>query len=268
MGASFRRSEIMMSIRPILKLAAPVPRIEKMKRFLFIAPHPDDIEIGAGATAARFAAEGKSVRFLICMDGRYGTDNWKDGKTTPLHLAEMRKREALASAASLGVADVRFLELEDGGFYSREKLFRGIAACIADFQPDILFAPDPDVDCECHPDHRNVGEAAKTLAFFSENEGIMHKLDAETAWVQALAFYMTAKPNQFVDTTGFLDHQLKAVFEYHKTQFPENGKDARAITLYLKLRAYDCGVRSFHKTAEGFRVLGRTQMHCFPEGSR
>ena len=257
-----------MSIRPILKAAAPVPKIEEMERFLFLGPHPDDIEIGAGATAARLATEGKSVCFLICMDGRYGTDNWKDQETTPLQLAEMRKEEAMASAASIGVTDVRFLELEDGGFYSREKLFRGIAACIADFRPDVLFAPDPDVDCECHPDHRNVGEAAKTLALFSGNEGIMRKLGAEEAAVQALAFYMTAKPNRYMDTTGFLDSQLKAVFAYHRTQFPEKGKDARAITLYLKLRAYDYGIRSFHKTAEGFRVLGRTQMHCFPEGSR
>ena len=257
-----------MSIRPILKIAAPVPKIEKKERFLFLGPHPDDIEIGAGATAARFAAEGKAVRFLICMDGRYGTDNWTDTETTALQLAELRKEEALASAGSIGVSDVHFLDLEDGGFYSREKLFRGIASCITDFRPDVIFAPDPDVDCECHPDHRNVGEAAKTLALFSGNAGIMCKLGAEEAAVQALAFYMTAKPNRYVDTTGYLDRQLKAVFENHRTQFPDNGKDARSITLYLKLRAYDYGIRSFHKTAEGFRVLGRTQMHCFPEGSR
>ena len=39
----------------------------------------------------------------------------------------------------------------------------------------------------------------------------------------------------------------------------------KTITLYLRLRAADFGLRSFHSTAEGFRVLGRTQMHCLPE---
>ena len=180
----------------------------------------------------------------------------------------MRQAEALSAAASLGITDVHFLELEDGGFYSREALFRGIAANMAEFQPDVMFAPDPDVACECHPDHRNVGEAAKTLALFSGNRGIMRKLGAEDSTIQALAFYMTAKPNRFVDTGGYFERQLKAIFGHYKTQFPENSNDARMISLYLKLRAYDFGLRSFHKTAEGFRILGRTQMHCFPEGSR
>ena len=37
----------------IIKFAAPLPDIESFERFLFIGPHPDDIEIGAGATAAK-----------------------------------------------------------------------------------------------------------------------------------------------------------------------------------------------------------------------
>ena len=52
-----------------LRFAAPVPKVESFSRYLFVGPHPDDIEIGAGATAARLAAEGKQVCFLICTDG-------------------------------------------------------------------------------------------------------------------------------------------------------------------------------------------------------
>ena len=40
----------------VIKLAAPLPKIEQFDSFLFIGPHPDDIEIGAGATAAKLAA--------------------------------------------------------------------------------------------------------------------------------------------------------------------------------------------------------------------
>ena len=39
----------------ILKFAAPVPKPESYSRFLFVGPHPDDVEIGAGATAAKLA---------------------------------------------------------------------------------------------------------------------------------------------------------------------------------------------------------------------
>lgn len=59
----------------ILKTAAPLPKIEQFDRFLMIGPHPDDIEIGMGATAAKLAAAGKHVTFLICLDGRYGLTN-------------------------------------------------------------------------------------------------------------------------------------------------------------------------------------------------
>ena len=54
----------------VLKFAAPLPKIEEYNRFLFIGPHPDDIEIGAGATAAKLVDMGKEVRFLVCIDGR------------------------------------------------------------------------------------------------------------------------------------------------------------------------------------------------------
>ena len=248
----------------IIRLAAPLPKITEAERFLFIGPHPDDIEIGAGATAARLAAEGKKVCFLICIDGRYGTDELRE-KLSPEALASRRREEAAASARMLGVEDVRFLSLCDGGFYSREELLNGIAGVIGDFQPEVIFAPDPHVTSECHPDHRNVGEAAMELALFAGNPGIMEKRGTRSAPVCAIALYMTAGANQFVGTEGYLNRQLSAVFDCHRTQFPDGCGSAKAIRLYLRLRAADFGIRSLHRTAEGFRVLGKTQMHCLPE---
>ena len=69
-----------------------------------IGPHPDDIEIGAGATVARLAAQGKKVCFLICTDGRFGSANAPDGITGDA-LASLRMEEARASARVLGVTD-------------------------------------------------------------------------------------------------------------------------------------------------------------------
>ena len=59
----------------------PYPRPERFDRFLFIGPHPDDIEIGAGATIARLAEAGKAVTFLICLDGRFGLSTAPAGTT-------------------------------------------------------------------------------------------------------------------------------------------------------------------------------------------
>ena len=66
----------------VLCFAAPLPRVESFERYLFIGPHPDDIEIGAGATAAKLVKSGKRVSFLICLDGRFGLENAPAG-TTP-----------------------------------------------------------------------------------------------------------------------------------------------------------------------------------------
>ena len=247
-----------------LRFAAPVPKPDQFQRYLFVGPHPDDIEIGAGASVAALAARGKEICFLICTDGRYGDTNAPAGITGDA-LVEMRKEEALKSAAALGVTDVRFLGLSDGGFYTEEELLIGIAKVIADFQPDILFAPDPFVSSESHRDHLNVGHAARSLAVFAVNKGIMEKLGASPAPVKALAYYMTAKPNAYIKTTGYLQRQMDAVFKNHLSQYPEGSDDAAAIQLYLKLRALDFGMRSLHKTAEGFRVLGSLHMHCLPE---
>ena len=103
------------------------------------------------------------------------------------------------------------------------------------------------------------------LACFAPYAGIMAGYGAEAAPVKALALYMTAKPNQYVKTSGYLERQLEAVFSCHKSQFPQGCDEAKAIRLYLKLRAADFGLRSLKGAAEGFRVLGATQMHCLPE---
>ena len=97
---------------------------------------------------------------------------------------------------------------------------------------------------------------------------IMEQYGAESANVQALAYYMTAKPTRFVKTTGFLKKQLAAVFDCHISQFPKGSADGNPIKLYLTLRSVDFGLRSFKGRAEGFRVLGVTHMHCLPEAGK
>jgi len=252
--------------RLALRFAAPAPKVEGFQRYLFLGPHPDDIEIGAGATAAKLAAAGKQVCFLICTDGRFGLEHAPQG-TTPEELIELRKAETMASAKALGVTDVRFINFSDGGFYDFENLVRAAAQVVGDFQPQILLAPDPDVASECHVDHRWVGEVSKRLAFFAPFPEVMARYGAKSAPVQALAFYMTAKPNRFVGTRGLLQQQLQAIL-CHKTQFPADSEAFKSVALYLKLRAADFGLRSLKGQAEGFRILSQTHMHCLPEAGQ
>ena len=251
----------------VLRFAAPLPRLEAYQRDLVLGPHPDDIEIGAGATAAKLCSLGKEVCFLVCTDGRFGLGSAPEG-TTPEKLVTIRREEARKSAALLGVRDLRFLDFSDGGLYDREELLRAAARVIGDFRPEVIFAPDPDVSSECHRDHRNVGEVARQLACFAPYPELMAAYGASSAPVQVLAYYFTAKATRFVKTSGFLKPQLDAVFQCHLSQFPEGCPEGKAIRLYLRLRSADFGLRCCSTAAEGFRVLGQTQMHCLPEAGK
>ena len=101
-----------------LKFAAAPPDIESFTRYLFIGPHPDDIEIGCGATAAKLAAEGKQVTFLILTDGRYG-DGFSGGIKGD-ELVSLRKQESVASAAFSGSVRRRLLRLRRNDQGDRE----------------------------------------------------------------------------------------------------------------------------------------------------
>lgn len=243
--------------------AIPEPKIENFEKYLFIGPHPDDIEIGAGATIAKLTEAGKTVSFLICMDGRYG-----DGNTDLCGdaLASCRMEEAKDSAGMLGVTDVHFLNLKDGNSYKMKQLKKGIARVVGEVQPDIIFAPDPESKSELHPDHINVGKAAGEIACFAPYAGIMKdRFQAKDAKVQAIAFYMTAHPNRFVRTGNRIQKQYDAIFLNHLSQYPKDCSEAASLKLYLKLRSIEYGIRTFSRGAEGFRVLGAVQMHCLPE---
>jgi len=172
----------------MLKKVLPPPEIVEQERFLFIGPHPDDIEIGAGATAARLAAMGKAVKFLICTDGRYGTE---DPDMDVQKLIKIRQEEARAAAASLGVSDVEFLPYPDGGGYERADLMNSIVKVICEFRPDIIFAPDSRLRTETHLDHLNVGEAACNAFIISGCSYMMVERGFKSAKVKGLASYFS-----------------------------------------------------------------------------
>lgn len=249
-------------LKTILKFAAPMPRLESYQRYLFIGPHPDDIEIGCGATIAKLSKT-KDIRFFIATDGRYGLVNAPQGMT-PETIVPIRQKESLESAKKLGVNDVVFSTLSDSADYEFKDLEKAIAKVISDFQPDVVFAPDFYAKNECHPDHLNVGMAARNMCVFAPYKEIMQSIySCNLVKVKAIAFYMTSCPNTYVKTSKKLvNQQIDAIFSSHKSQFPPEEK---SIPTYLRLRSRIYGLKTFKGNAEGFRMLDQTHMHCFNE---
>ena len=48
-------------ILSLLKRAVPVPKLTSFDKFLFVGPHPDDIELACGGTVATLTKLGKQV---------------------------------------------------------------------------------------------------------------------------------------------------------------------------------------------------------------
>lgn len=246
----------------LLKKAVPIPRIEDYASYLFIGPHPDDIEVAAAPTVAKLTAAGKRVDFLIATDGCMGS---LDGRISGRRLAEIRKEEALASSKQLGAASVTFLDFEDGGKYSVEALSEAIAKQIAKIKPEVVFGPDPDVISETHADHIKTGTALKYAMNLCPYPALMKSIgESEYFQPKAFAFYYTARPNAYVSVGEYFGARRKAML-IHKSQFDEKTVDELGV--YFKLRSVRFGLRRFCRYCDGYRVLAPIHAHCFPEAS-
>lgn len=249
--------------RFLIKKVVPIPKILKQQSFAFIGPHPDDIEIGCGATVAKLTQMGKRVCFIIATDGQYGSF---DKNTDKKQLVETRKLEAIAAAKKLGVTDVRFLGFPDGGDYCLTDLKNKISIELAEFQPDIVFAPDNHMRAETHPDHLKTGRAAEIAMLVCMLPLMMQDLGVDkTASPKGIAFYYTDKPNTYINVSKTFNAKMEAV-RLHESQFPES-EETRLLSLYMKITAIRLGLRRFCRYADAYRVLSSLHLHCATEAS-
>jgi LmbE family N-acetylglucosaminyl deacetylase len=248
--------------RAILKRVAPLPKPAAYERYLFIGPHPDDIEVACAPTVKALTAANKHVSFVILTDGRMGA---ADPALFGDELVQIRKKEALASADLLGVTDVTFLPFRDGAMYAVEDAAAEIAKQIVRLKPDLVFAPDPDVISECHMGHIKTGLAAKMSMNMAPFESVMQSIGAcGSHSVHGLAFYYTDKPNVYVPVKKTFFARKEALL-LHKSQFDE--KTAGDICMYFRLRSFRFALRTWRGLSDGYRALSPVHMHCFPEAS-
>lgn len=152
--------------------------LETPARVLAISAHPDDSELQAGATLAKWAAAGAIVNIVVCTDGSKGT--WDVNADLPalVQRRQDEQRDALRLLGSSGEAD--FGPWVDGelasGLQERDK----VARWIRQFKPNVVIGHDPWKRYRLHPDHRHAGllavegiVAARDPHFFPEH-GIAH----------------------------------------------------------------------------------------------
>jgi LmbE family N-acetylglucosaminyl deacetylase len=151
------------------------------RRWLVLAPHPDDEVLGPGATLAQAVARGVEVRLIVVTDG--GAQGG----------AADREREARAGAAALGVGEPEFWHLPDRSLRPRDPaLRRAVRVALERYRPDVVFVTSP---VELHPDHRALALALQRVLRVSTLAGLRKR---PPAWVAAFEVATPLQANLLV----------------------------------------------------------------------
>lgn len=93
----------------------------EVERALVVVAHPDDAEFWAGGTIAHWVNVGVTVTYCVLTDGETGG---YDASVPRDDIPRIRRAEQQQAAALLGVKDVRFFGLAEGGLRSGDMQLR------------------------------------------------------------------------------------------------------------------------------------------------
>ena len=220
---------------------------------LAFGAHPDDVELGAGATIAKAVSEGKKVGIIDLTKGELGT------RGTDL----TRKEEAAAASGILGVSIRENLGFADGFFINDKEHQLEVIKMIRKYQPEIILCNAIE---DRHIDHGKGSKLVSDACFLS---GLI-KIETEAEGKQQIQWrpkhvyhyiqWKNLEPDFLVDVSGFIDTKMKAVLAY-KTQFydpknkaPETPISSKNFTDSVKYRARDLGRLINSEYAEGFTI--------------
>ena len=145
-------------IEPELEIVTEVP-----ERAMVVFAHPDDAEIGAGATAAKWAKQGCEVSYVQCTSGSSGSN---DRSMSSEAIVPIRAAEQQAAAEVIGVGAIEVLDHADGWLDPDRVFLEELVRVIRKHRPDVVFAHDPDrYSGFNHRDHRAVGSTVKDAIY-------------------------------------------------------------------------------------------------------
>ncbi len=220
---------------------------------LAFGAHPDDVELGCGATLAKEIALGKKVGIIDLTRGELGTRG----------SAELRDKEAAAAKDILGVHIRENLGFSDGFFTNDKKHQIEIIKILRKYQPEIVLCNSID---DRHIDHPKGSQLVSNASFLSGLLKIETTLagKVQEKWrpkhVYHYIQWKNIAPDFVVDVTGYMDYKVKAVKAYSSQFFDPNSKESETpITSKnfinsISYRANDLGRLIGVDSAEGFTV--------------
>ncbi|GIU98531.1 MAG: GlcNAc-PI de-N-acetylase [Actinomycetota bacterium] len=230
---------------------------ERTGPVLAVFAHPDDAEICAGGTLAKWAARGREVHLLVLTNGDRGSsDPYRDRA----ELAATRRAETLAAAKVLGLAGAHVLDIHDGELQNTTEVREIVVRRIRIVRAETVITCDPTAwffgeRYYNHSDHRKAGEIALDAVFPGAGnphyfpEHLAEGLDVRE--VHDVWLGWTNEPNHVEDVSEHFATAMAALAE-HRSQV-EDG--IRYFQEELEREAREAGAEIGVALAERFRVL-------------
>jgi bacillithiol biosynthesis deacetylase BshB1 len=212
---------------------------------MIFAPHPDDAELGMGATIALLAQQGMKVMVV----------DMSDGEPTPYGSPEIRKKEREAATTALGLAaDQRAqLDFPNRTFVHNIEGRHKLAGVIRTHKPRWIFAPYmPDA----HPDHVAATKLIEDARFDSKLTKI--DLPGSPHYPERVIYYFAthlrvhSAVSFCVDVTPTYDRKIKSLEAYQSQFYVNRGEQAGAVVETLRIRDRYFGTRISCTYAEPF----------------
>jgi LmbE family N-acetylglucosaminyl deacetylase len=228
------------------------------RRILIMTAHPDDADIMAGGTVARWIDEGHDVHSVMFTRGDKGHD---DPGMTPERVAAMREVEQRAAAAILGVQRLTFLDFNDGELaWAGPALAEVATRVVREERPDIIVTHDPYTGApsyrvpQLHPDHRAIGSAVVEACYFRAPGPLYYPAHAGAGLaphrVREILLIMSEHVDHAVDIVPTFERKVRAV-RAHESQFGKHPD----VDGFLRGLATRAGASFGLPLAEGFKRL-------------
>lgn len=222
---------------------------------LVFGSHPDDAELGAGATIAKEIANGKRVGIVDLTRGELGSRG----------SAEIRDKEATKSAEILGLSVRENLEFADGFFLNDKEHQLAVIRMLRKYRPDCVLCNAIE---DRHIDHGKGSKLVSDACFLSGLLKIETKGgdgdEVQHPWRPNVVYHYiqwkNLKPDFVVDVSEHMDKKSEAIMAYSsqlydpKSKEPETPITSKNFLDSVQYRARDLGRLVGVEYGEGFTV--------------
>ena len=198
---------------PNPKVARPTKEPPYRGRVLVVSPHPDDESIGPGATLVLHRRLGDPVEALWVTSGVHGDPQ---GRNDPERYIAVRKAEAEAAAATLGLGATEFWGYPDSMVVTESDLAAVVDRLLdvlARRKPEVVYAPHPG---EAHSDHHFT-----SLAVIEAHRRARTQVPGYQARVLGFEVWSACDPDWAVDVGPVYETKLAALRCY-RSQLEHN----------------------------------------------